>query len=312
MSANRCQIRKHERATSSLQATTRRRVTAFTLVELLVVIAIIGILVGLLLPAVQAAREAARRSSCGNNMMQLGIALQHHQFNSERLPAGVLDDQPGPIRSEPNGQHVSWTVQLLPFIEESVAYRQFDQQAGAYAEMNLPVRDHRVPVFICPSSPSPGYSRYRDSVAKEEITTSCYAGCTGGQETPINVDNGGLFFLNRHIRQHEIEDGTTYTIALGEVRANPRLLNWTSGTRATLRNTGIAINSTDMQQSHAFSAEAPQPIDSLFVGGFASYHSGGAMFVLADGSVRFLSQNTDANTLQCLGERADGQLIDLP
>ena len=83
--------------------------SGFTLVELLVVIAIIGVLVSLLLPAIQAAREAARRSSCTNNLRQLGIAMQNCHDTQGRLPPG---------RGGPPPQIFSPQAYLLPYVEE--------------------------------------------------------------------------------------------------------------------------------------------------------------------------------------------------
>ena len=75
-----------------------RRSRAFTLVELLVVIAIIGTLVGLLLPAVQAAREAARRSSCQNNMKQMGLALLNYESAKKKSGVATASERPS-VRS---------------------------------------------------------------------------------------------------------------------------------------------------------------------------------------------------------------------
>jgi prepilin-type N-terminal cleavage/methylation domain-containing protein len=92
-----------------------RAVAGFTLVELLVVIAIIGVLVGLLLPAVQAAREAARRSSCSNNLKQLGLALHNHVDAKRYFPA----------RHTVN-KNYSWVVLVLPFLEAQDTYVKLD------------------------------------------------------------------------------------------------------------------------------------------------------------------------------------------
>ena len=90
------------------------RASGFTLVELLVVIAIIGTLVGLLLPAVQAAREAARRSSCGNNLKQLGLALHGFADANKCFP-------PGNYVGSANWP-LSWIAGTLPWIEETATY----------------------------------------------------------------------------------------------------------------------------------------------------------------------------------------------
>src|SRR5262245_3655112 len=101
-----------------------RKPRGFTLVEWLVVIAIISILVMLLLPAVQSAREVARRAQCLNSLSQLGLAAHNYEFHFESLPPGVINPD-GPIRSEPSGIHVSWIVQLLPYLEETALYQRF-------------------------------------------------------------------------------------------------------------------------------------------------------------------------------------------
>lgn len=276
----------------------------FTLVELLVVIAIIGILIALLLPAVQAAREAARRSQCCNNLMQIGIAMHGYQAAHEVFPPGTVDAK-GPIRSEPTGYHMSWIVQLLPYMEEGNAFRHIDFSVGVYDPKNAPVRKLTRNIVLCPSQP---WNR------SPEVGQSSYAGCQNDVESPIDTNNHGVLFLNSQINLQDIPDGASYTLMIGEKRIGENDLGWMSGTRATLRNTGTKINETPELGVHTWNRTQPAPTsppNPLFVGGFGSSHAGnGVNFLLVDGSVRFLSSNIDTKTYEHLGNRADGELID--
>ena len=278
----------------------KRRKNGFTLIELLVVIAIIGVLVAMLLPAVQQAREAARRVNCRNNLMQIGLAVLNYRLAHEVLPPGVVNAT-GPIKSQPDGYHVSWIVQILPYLERNNEYRHFDFNAGVYDEKNAAVRSAVVEVLACPS-----YSfRGGDDVAKTN-----YAGCHSDTETPIDAQNKGVFFLNSALSTDDITDGLSSTIFVGEKLVFENDLGWVSGTASTLRNAGTAIN-TDLEKSRWSRApfgDGQEPPGPLHVGGFGSYHTGGAQFVFGDGAVRMLSQHMDLTTLQRLANRADGEL----
>jgi prepilin-type N-terminal cleavage/methylation domain-containing protein len=281
----------------------RSRKSAFTLVELLVVIAIIGILVSLLLPAVQAAREAARRCSCLNNLTQLGLALHNYEFQFESFPPGVTDAK-GPIRSEPIGNHISWIVKILPYMEEVALSRHLDQTAGAYAAVNAPVRANEIPVLFCPSDNGESINEAKS------IAGTSYAGCHHDVEAPIDADNHGLLFLNSQIRFADISDGSSKTILLGEALLPKDYLGWISGTRATLRNTSsINLPGPNFTLSRTGQKDGvEEKLSPLFVGGFSSLHPGGAQFDFADGSTRFVADTIDPNLLRLLGNRADGEI----
>lgn len=291
----------------------RGRPRGFTLIELLVVIAIIAILIALLLPAVQQAREAARRTQCKNNLMQLSLALQNYEMAFEVLPAGVYNST-GPIKNEPVGYHMGWLAGLMPFLDQQNMYRAIDFKQSVYAPVNQLVRRAQIPVLRCPSDPKDSRTR---SVAEDNIQLyqTNYAACYNSVDAPINVDNTGVMFLNSSITYDQITDGSSNTIFIGEQLFDKTDLGWMSGTRASLRNTG-SFNRDLLKKQYSSPNDSDeekenQPaIDPLLkVGGFGSYHVGGANFALGDGSVRFISENIDAALFEQLGNRADGKLI---
>jgi len=168
------------------------------LVELLVVIAIIGILVALLLPAVQAAREAGRRSSCSNNLKQLGLALQTHHDKAQMFPPGGACDQttnnwgyePGGVYNGGSNFGASWLVYILPQMEQQALYtNMFGSQLGqggqrgwgsnGNAQKNSQLLHNiRIPSYLCPSRP------WASQVANEWCR---FAPTTGNNNNNIRV-----------------------------------------------------------------------------------------------------------------------------
>src|SRR5262245_58694684 len=137
--------------------------TAFTLVELLVVIAIIGTLVALLLPAIQMVREWGRRTSCANNLRQLGVAAQNFHDVNQRFTPGSLG--PIPHVNLPLGrldnQYIGVLVHLLPYVEQQPLYSRLDVNTDVMANgrpwwesdaVTLDAARTKIKSLLCPST----------------------------------------------------------------------------------------------------------------------------------------------------------------
>ena len=273
----------------------------FTLIELLVVIFIIAILIAVLLPAVMQSVEAARRAQCTNNLAQIGLAIHNYEMAHNVYPPGCVNPT-GPIRSEPQGYHMSWMVQLLPFLEQHNLLQTMDFAVGAYDEKNSRARRMTIRTYVCPSD---------FAMPTRQAAAGNYAGVQHDLEAAIDHDNHGAFVLNLALPRVAFTDGMANTLFVGEKLQRGDELGWISGTRATLRNGGqrINLNQHDLQTQFPISSDGSQapPNKPDFVGGFASPHESGAFFLIGDGSVHFINQNLDAAIYRRLTNRSDGE-----
>jgi prepilin-type N-terminal cleavage/methylation domain-containing protein len=235
----------------------RRLCAGFTLVELLVVIAIIGLLVALLLPAVQAAREAARRMSCGNNLKQLGLAMQLYHDVHKTFPPGVIGDDMKKHGGDPSKafRGFGWGAFILPFLEENSLHEQIDFNISIYAAPNwtdvnanelllttvslkkffcpLDVRSEYDFTFIAaPNMSSASYvgnygtNGYVPAPGGNQNVTWPLAGFYGGHFTTLNSTSlansrgVGPLFNNSQVSIAQVLDGSSNTVLLGERRGD--------------------------------------------------------------------------------------------
>lgn len=304
----------------------RGRRFGFTLIELLVVIAIIAVLIALLLPAVQQAREAARRSQCKNNLKQLGLALHNYHDNYNMF----CELRGGPNDAAGRGGDGWGGIRLMPYFDQAPTYNTLPQNNTIpVCWQACPAWSTQISLLLCPSAPLPGSLSNGANIALKcygfSVGTTIndnYAGRTTGL---FAFSQTGKFKGMR-----DITDGSSNTIAIGErgvgtnnagrtvigntvygisgVDTNPPICLATATNK--LYNAGTNISSWGQGSLWPFghphwsavTTVLPPNSPSCNFGGdnpsnvwghysVSSHHTGGAHVLLADGAVRFISEN---------------------
>lgn len=310
----------------------RRCRPAFTLVELLVVIAIIGILIAMLLPAVQAAREAARRMQCVGNFKQVGIALHNYHSALNCFPPGVTWDW------SINYYGWSWSVYLLPYLEEEVLDDSIAYDTAYYVTGGREAGAYSVSVYNCPTDPKAGTwcewagGFSQGPTANDDFRVTNITGVADSLRWERNNTNGencnGIFFGNKNMTIAEITDGTSNTLCVGEVTGargkrgttdawyqhswytyNCHATNYTINAPVTLSGGRDDVANPIGGTAGNTSLAVSQMFNEL---GFSSWHPGGCHFAMADGSARFFTSDIELETLQALATRAGGETVEFP
>jgi prepilin-type N-terminal cleavage/methylation domain-containing protein/prepilin-type processing-associated H-X9-DG protein len=315
----------------------------FTLIELLVVIAIIAILIALLLPAVQQAREAARRSSCKNNLKQLGLALHNYHETFNTFPASSYCPPANAYGMTTIGHCHSWLESMLPQLDQGPWFDQIDFTIANHQGVNPGVlNNQKITVLMCPSDPDAGLfvnqreagytpnlptgangsfslgASYKPSAGPMSVNGCPIASqaptllnCRGTQVGRQNDEAYGMFNGGfKATNFTHCKDGTTSTFLIGEV-----LPIWNSFNMYFVSHLQVASTNLPPNYQNINPAVCDKAIQKIqrqstacyqTMAGYMSEHPGGVQMCFVDGSVSFISENIDYATWVHLGDRDDG------
>jgi prepilin-type processing-associated H-X9-DG protein/prepilin-type N-terminal cleavage/methylation domain-containing protein len=324
--------RNHSR---SIPAASLRR--GLTIVELLVVIAVIGILVGTLMPALQMARESSRRSACSNNLRQIAFAMVNYVDARKYLPGwrnSIKTYSTVRAHSAPADAAVSWTIPILPHLEQSAVYQWYGSYSADPSADTSPPPAH-IDTYRCPShgkatTPSPlsyavnagtgGEVINEDSApAAQYVADGVFPDAVGNiPSEPLFDATRRSYSAARSSMKDIAPDGTTATVMLSE-RSGPSVpqdISWAMNPRVAKENRGaisrnhailqpLPIGSGARTQIRVINPTAdtrplPSPVpgnanlDDWNVRYPSSHHPGAVNAAFCDGHVRVLRDGIDA------------------
>lgn len=286
---------------------------AFSLVELLVVIAIIGILIALLLPAVQFAREASRRSTCKNNLKQIGVALHNYLNRVGSFPPGYLTA----VKKDgtETGFGWGWGAFLLADVEQDSLRQQISFKRDIADPANSLPRQQLLSVYQCPSEIFETVFTVADQTGNPlaDVAYASYVAVNGnGGVSDSAGTNDGAFLRNRAFRPADISDGLSNTFFMSERASSMSLTTWTGavtgGTVPSVRSPGDSEAAAALIMGHC-GPHIPNNPEVTDADALSSFHPQGVHFLLGDGGVHFIGNTIALPVYDAMATRAADDVV---